>query len=545
MAIDHKKIGSDPRLSWDVWVKPNYNALLTGITVSAVTCISTPLSASQTTPSFAPVTVPPHVYDGGWEYFVGGGMAVFDCDQDHLPDVFIAGGEGQSALLRNQSLRGGDIRFAKQTPQELALENVTGAYPFDLDGDGFLDLAVLRVGANMIFKGAADCQFTPFMAFKDEYVSGWTTSFSATWETGQSLPTMVFGNYVDRNHPEGPFGTCDKNFLYRPNGTNYQNALALDPGYCPLSMLFTDWGRQGRADLRISNDRHYYLHDGEEQMWKMTDDPQLYTAEEGWQTHKLWGMGIASRDITGDGFPEVYLTSMGDQRLQLLDKDQDGPFYRDATYSRGTTAHRPYTGGDGRPSTGWHVDFGDAQNDGLDDIFVTKGNVQQMPGSAMDDPNNLMQQQLDGTFQEVGDSAGIASMHRSRGGSMVDFNLDGLLDIAVVNRQADFEVYQNITVETGNWVAIKLQQENTNRDAIGAWIELMVGSQKVSRELTVGGGHAGGKIGPEHFGLGSFETAKMRVIWPDQTHSNWVEVKAGSTILALRNGQEALTLKDY
>ena len=129
---------------------------------------------------------------------VGGGMAVFDCDQDHLPDVFIAGGEGQSALLRNQSLRGGDIRFAKQTPQELALENVTGAYPFDLDGDGFLDLAVLRVGANMIFKGAADCQFTPFTGFKDEYVTGWTTSFSATWETGQSLPTMVFGNYVDR-----------------------------------------------------------------------------------------------------------------------------------------------------------------------------------------------------------------------------------------------------------------------------------------------------------------------------------------------------------
>ena len=528
MSIDHKNIG-----------------FIAGIAICALSATTAPVGAAQTFPNFAPVMAPPHVYDGGWEFFVGGGMAVFDCDQDGLPDIFIAGGEAPSALLRNQSQRGGEIKFTKQTPQELSLNNVTGAYPLDINGDGLLDLAVLRVGANMIFKGSENCQFSPFTGFNDDYVSGWTTSFSATWETGQSLPTLAFGNYVDRNHPEGPFGTCDKNFLYRPYGDVYTDASALAPGYCPLSMLFTDWGRHGRADLRISNDRHYYLHAGEEQMWKMIGEPQLYSAEEGWQTHKLWGMGIASRDLTGDGFPEVYLTSMGDQRLQLLDKDQDGPFYRDATYSRGTTAHRPYTGGDGRPSTGWHVDFGDVQNDGLDDIFVTKGNVQQMPGSAMDDPNNLMMQQLDGTFQEVGDSAGIASMHRSRGGAMVDFNLDGLLDIAVVNRQANFEVYQNVTVETGNWVAIKLQQERPNRDAVGAWIELMVGHKKFARELTVGGGHAGGKIGPEHFGLRSFETARMRVSWPDQTHSGWVEVKAGSTVLALRNGLEGLTLEDY
>ena len=80
---------------------------------------------AQTHPSFAPVVMPPHVYDGGWEFFVGGGMAVFDCDQDSLPDIFIAGGEAPSALLRNRSQRGGEIKFTKQTPQELSLENET------------------------------------------------------------------------------------------------------------------------------------------------------------------------------------------------------------------------------------------------------------------------------------------------------------------------------------------------------------------------------------------------------------------------------------
>ena len=73
----------------------------------------------------------------------------------------------------------------------------------------------------------------------------------------------------------------------------------------------------------------------------------------------------------------------------------------------------------------------------------------------------------------------------------------------------------------------------------------MAGPHKSARELTVGGGHAGGKIGPEHFGLGAFETAQMRIIWPDQTRSDWVEISSGSTVLAIRSAAGALTLVDY
>ena len=493
---------------------------------------------------FRPVDIPQHIYDGGWEYYVGGGMAVFDCDQDHLPDIFAAGGEKSSVLFRNISARSGDIRFVENTPPELALDQVIGAYPLDINSDGFMDLAVLRVGQNKLFLGEAECRFTAFPDPLVSYDQGWSTAFSATWEAGKSLRTLAFGNYVDRTDPDGPFGTCDINFLFRPERARYVAPIPLEPGYCPLSMLFTDWGRRGRADLRVSNDRHYYLNDGEEQMWQMVDFPRLYQPDDGWQHHKLWGMGIASRDITGDGLPEVYLTSMGDQRLQMLNTDASGPSYRDATYGRGTTAHRPYTGGDGRPSTGWHVGFGDVQNDGLDDIFITKGNVQQMPGSAMDDPNNLLLQAVDGTFYEVGETAGIASMHRGRGGAMADFNLDGLLDLAVVNRQAPVELYQNVTQDAGNWLAVKLTQAAPNRDAIGAWIEVRVGEHVFARELTVGGGHAGGQTTAEHFGLGSAQSAQIRVIWPDQTVSDWSEVQAGKAVFLTRDAT-GVSVSDY
>jgi len=466
--------------------------------------------------------VPAHTYTGEWEYFVGGGVAVFDCTGDGLPEVFAAGGAGPSTLFHNQSTQD-EVAFSAFPMPKTGLDvtsTVTGTYPIDLDNDGILDLVVMKLGQNQLYKGLGDCQFAAFegnigIAFADT----WTTAFTATWEAGQSLPTLAFGNYVDRFDPEGPFETCDASYLYRPEGDGYSTALPLDPGFCTLSMLFSDWGRTGQADLRVSNDRHYYVRGGSEQLWAMDSTPRLYTDDDGWEDHSLWGMGIASRDITGDGLPEIYLTSMGDQKLHSL-ADPDKPTYENAPYSKGITAHRPYTGGDGRPSTGWHVAFGDVQNDGWDDIFVTKGNVEQMPVAAMQDPNNLMIAVGDGTFTEQGDVAGIASMARSRGGALVDLNADGLLDIVVNNRRAPLEVYQNTTASTGSWITVDLRQDGANSFAIGAQIEVRAQDRVWTQERTIGGGHAGGSHSPLHFGLGPLtDPVEVTVIWPDQTRS--------------------------
>ena len=106
-------------------------------------------------------------------------------------------------------------------------------------------------------------------------------------------------------------------------------------------------------------------------------------------------MGIASRDITGDGLPEVMLTSMGDQ---VLMRNLGHGEMEKVPFTLGTYAPHPYSGDDGRPSTGWHAEFGDIDNDGRDDLFIAKGNVDQMPSNAIHDPNNLLMQATDGTF---------------------------------------------------------------------------------------------------------------------------------------------------
>lgn len=131
----------------------------------------------------------------------------------------------------------------------------------------------------------------------------------------------------------------------------YQNAIDL-PAHCTLSLLFSDWNRDGNIDLRVSNDRNYDR-EAREQLWRMRagEPPREYNESDGWRDLVIWGMGIASYDLTDDGKPEVYLTSQADNKLQTLDDTAAGPTYRDIALARGVTATRPYTGGDVLPST--------------------------------------------------------------------------------------------------------------------------------------------------------------------------------------------------
>ena len=477
-----------------------------------------------------------HVYGGPWEFFVGGGVAALDCNGDRKPDLFMAGGSNSAELFQNESATGGALRFKKVLLSGIEpgdLKRVIGAYPIDIDNDGHMDLFVLRLGSNLLLRGDGNCQFTKA---NDAWVfdggKEWTTAFSATFETGAKFPTLAIGNYVDRQAPGSPWGTCGSNYLIRSSAgdaPSYGAPFTLAPGYCTLSMLFTDWNQSGTPSLRVTNDRQYYR-GGEEQMWRVDPGrtPKLFTTADGWQHLSIWGMGIAEADLSGNGYPEYALTSMGDTKLQELDPDEDQgddglkPVYKDIAFDVGATAQRPYQGTDYRPSTGWHSQFADVNNDGLLDLFISKGNVESMPEFAAYDPDNLLLGQWDGTFTEVGGQAGIASEKRGRGAAVVDLNLDGMLDIVVVNRNSPASLFRNLGARTawgheplGNWLEVELAEPDTNRNAVGARISVKIGNQTMTRVISVGGGHASGQAGFEHFGLGTAERAEIRIKWPD------------------------------
>jgi hypothetical protein len=232
---------------------------------------------------------------------------------------------------------------------------------------------------------------------------------------------------------------------------------------------------------------------------------------------------------------------MADNKLQTLttppaDGAAPKPDFKDVAFPRKAIAQRPYTGGDVRPSTAWHAQFEDVDNDGLMDLFIAKGNVSEMPDFAAKDPNNLLLQNPDGTFREVGEEAGVASMAVSRGAALADFNLDGKLDLVVVNRWTSAQIWRN-TMDNGNhWLALQLEQKAPNRDAIGAVVEVKVGGKTIRREIVAGGGHAGGQNGWWHFGLGAADGAKVRVIWPDAAAGEWQPVKGDGFYVVRRDG---------
>ncbi len=425
------------------------------------------------------------------------------------------------------------------------LTQVTGAYPIDIDSDGLMDLAVLRRGANVLLRGLGDCAFEDATAALGlDGGDSWTAAFSATWEGSNRLPTLAFGNYLVPDTQ-----TCADSELVRPapTGDQYAPPVALSPGYCTLSILFSDWGRSGQRDLRMSNDRHYYT-DGEEQLWKIAPDeaPRPYTEADGWKPMQIWGMGIASQDVTGDGYPEVFLTSQADNKLQTLENGPDQPAYEDMALEAGVTAQQPYAGGDVLPSTAWHPEFEDVNNDGFVDLFVSKGNVEAQVDYATRDPNNLLIGQSDGTFVEGAEAAGIVSYERSRGASLVDLNLDGMLDLVVVNRESNPTLWRNVgrgdaehAEPMGHWIAIDLEQPAPNVDAIGAWIEVRTGDHTMTREVTIGGGHAGGKNGWIHAGLGDATSADIRVQWPDGETGPWMTVDGDQFVTIERGSNEA------
>ena len=491
------------------------------------------------------------IYAGdGSRFAVGGGVAVLDCNGDGKPDLYVAGGSNPAAVYRNNSPTGGALKFTRLAAAATDLTDVVGAYPIDIDGDGKVDLAVLRVGGAQLLRGLGNCLFEAADAawsFTD--ANAWATAFSATWEGAAQLPTLAVGHYLKLDASGAPTFDCANSALYRPGaaGEGYGPPIVLAPGYCNLSMLFSDWDGSGRRDLRMTNDKNYYAN-GTDQLWRVEagQPPRVYTDADGWVSMQIFGMGIASYDLSGDGLPDYYITSQGDNKLQTLTSGPSQPTYRDIAGKRGVTAAQPFTGGDVLPSTAWHPEFQDVNNDGFMDLFVSKGNVSAQPDFAQKDPNNLFLGQPDGTFTEAADKSGVLNYARGRGAALADFNLDGMLDLVEVNYGSGVKIWRNVgsgdatnPVQMGNWLAIQATQTGPNRDAIGAWIEVKVGETTMRRELTVGGGHAGGQLGPTHFGLGTAGNAQVRIQWPDGVAGPWINVSANQSVVIERGANEA------
>ena len=192
-------------------------------------------------------------------------------------------------------------------------------------------------------------------------------------------------------------------------GTGYGPPITLTPGYCTLSMLFSDWDRSGRRDLRVTQ---------RPPLLRRRAPGAAVAGRAGRAAPAVHRRGRLGPDADlGHGHrqlrrhrrrPSRRVTSRArrDNKLQTLTGGPGKPTYRDIALQRGVTATRPFTGGDVLPSTAWHPEFADVNNDGFIDLFVSKGNVSAQADYATRDPSDLLLGQPDGTFVEAADAAG-------------------------------------------------------------------------------------------------------------------------------------------
>ena len=112
------------------------------------------------------------------------------------------------------------MRFSPIASPDTDLTGVTGAYPLDIDSDGNIDLAVLRVGEDVLLKGRGECRFERANeALGFDGGDSWTVGFSATWEGSNELPTLAFGDYLTADRE-----TCADSRLVRPMGSQFEPA---------------------------------------------------------------------------------------------------------------------------------------------------------------------------------------------------------------------------------------------------------------------------------------------------------------------------------
>ena len=201
------------------------------------------------------------------------------------------------------------------------------------------------------------------------------------------------------------------------------------------------------------------------------------------------------------------------------------------------------------PSTGVAPEFEDVNNDGFVDLFVTKGNVEAQVDYASRDPSDLFLGRADGTFRRRREDAGIVSFERARGAAVVDLNLDGMLDLVVVNRREPVKVWRNVgrgdadrAASTGNWLGVRLEQtgpERRRRRRVARGPGRRRGPRQ-GRSPSAAATPAG-RPGWLHTGLGDATEAEVRVQWPDGETGPWMPVAADSFVTIERGAAEPVS----
>jgi len=229
-------------------------------------------------------------------------------------------------------------------------------------------------------------------------------------------------------------------------------------------------------------------------------------------------MGVDFADYNNDGWPDLVVTDLANQRYALYQNNADGSFtYASATsgISRMTMTH-----------SGWGVRFFDYDNDGWKDLLIAQGHdldtiELNFPNLRYREPMLLARNTGKG-FVDVSTKSGSVFQQSwvARGLAIGDLDNDGRLDAVVTTNGGAAYVLHNATVTENHWILLKLVGHKSNRDAIGAKITVSLNNHKLVRWITGGGSYLSTHDKRVLLGLGDdykSPAVNVEIRWPDGT----------------------------
>jgi hypothetical protein len=236
-------------------------------------------------------------------------------------------------------------------------------------------------------------------------------------------------------------------------------------------------------------------------------------------------MGIDFEDYDNDGWPDIVVTDLSNQRYALYRNERDGTF----SYATQRT-------GVGRitfPYSGWGVKFFDFDNDGWKDLIVAQGHVldtieKSAPQLRYLQPPLLLRN-VNGRFEDVSALSGdvFRQPWAGRGLAVGDIDNDGDLDVVIATNNGTVHVLRNEGGNAAHWLQLLLVGHESNRDAIGALVRITTPSGRSQwQTVSTSGSYLSASDRRVHFGLADQTSADVEIRWPSGAVQNLDHVKA-------------------
>jgi hypothetical protein len=474
----------------------------------------------------------------------GGGCVWFDYNNDGRPDLYVLSGKPLEAgmhpyplkqqptepphnhLYRNE----GNGKFTDTTDGAGVAANIYGmaAVAADFDNDGFTDLFVTGYGRAILYRNRGNGTFEDVTEMAGVRVSGWAISSAWLDYDRDGCTDLFVGRYVKfdpkyrafypaDNYP-GPLDyEADTNLIFHNNcnGTftdvSEKSGIAAYKGRT-MGVTAFDYDGDGYADIYVSNDKteNFLFHNKKNGTFEeLATDLGVAYGQNGESTSS---MGPVFADVDHDGVPYLWVTDSKDNRFMKWNgKDQFEDKSADSGIAQITGQY-----------VSWASGIYDFDNDGQIDILTFHGGLIHM----VPQEHTLLRGIGKGKFEDVSNSVGpvLSVKTVARGGCFGDYDNDGKVEAFLVNLGAPGTLMHNTSTNSGHWLTVQLKGTKSNRDGIGARLELSAGGAKQTAQRVAGSGYLSQDDGRIHFGLGTVtKVDKLIVRWPsgqEQTVEN-------------------------